>query len=88
VVPNEFVAVSVYEVVTDGFTPTDVPVTAPTPELMASDVAPDTVQLSVLVWPGVTFAGAALKLLMTGAVPAVTVTTAVVDPAVFVAVSV
>jgi hypothetical protein len=49
---------------------------------------PVTAQLSVLACPGVTFAGVAVKLAMVGALPAVTetMTDAVTDPKVFVAV--
>jgi hypothetical protein len=57
-------------VVAEGVTLTEVPVTAPTPELMASEVAPVTVQLSVLDWPSVTAAGVALKLAIAGGFPA------------------
>jgi hypothetical protein len=49
---------------------------------------PVTAQLSVLDCPAVTVAGVAAKLAMVGALPAVTVTEAVVDPKVLVAVRV
>jgi hypothetical protein len=49
---------------------------------------PVTIQLSVLVWPAVTVAGTAAKLVMVGALPAVTVTAAMVVPKALVAVSV
>jgi hypothetical protein len=67
----------------------DIPVTAPTPGLMVKAGEPVTAQLSVLACPGVTFAGVAVKLAMVGALPAVTetMTEAVTDPKVFVAVS-
>ena len=71
--------------VADGFTATDVPVTAPTPALMARVGEPVTVQLRVLDCPLVTFAGKALKLVMVGRPPAMTVTEAVVDPEALVA---
>jgi hypothetical protein len=45
-------------VVAEGFTVTDVPVTAPTPAFMARVVAPVTDQLSVADWPVMSFAGA------------------------------
>jgi hypothetical protein len=47
-VPKLFLAVKEYDVVAEGFTVTDVPVTVPTPALMVSVVAPVTDQLSVL----------------------------------------
>lgn len=67
---------------------TDVPVTAPTPGLRIRLGKPVTVQLSVLGWPAVTFAGVAVKLVMVGGLPAITVTAAVVDPKSLVAVKV
>jgi len=67
---------------------TDVPVTAPTPGLMIRPGEPVTAQLSVLVCPAVTFAGLAVKLVMVGGLPAVTVTAAVADPKLLVAVRV
>jgi uncharacterized protein YbbC (DUF1343 family) len=72
--------------VAEGFTVTDVPATAPTPEFMAKVGEPVAVQLSALDCPGVRFAGVALKPVMTGGLPTVTVTVAVADPEVFVAV--
>jgi len=53
---------------------------------MAGD--PDIPQLSVTGCPGVTDAGIALKLVITGALPAVTITVAVEAPKLLVAVSV
>ena len=44
----------------------EVPVTEPTPLLILSDVAPDTVQLRVLLCPEVIVAGVAVKLEMLG----------------------
>jgi hypothetical protein len=60
----------------------DVPVTvtAPTPELIARVGEPVTTQASVLDWPGVFLTGVAVKLVMVGGLPAVTVTAAVMDP--------
>jgi hypothetical protein len=86
-VPNEFVAVNVYAVVADGFTLAEVPVTAPTPELILRVGDPVTAQLSVLDRPAVNVAGVALKLVMVGGLPTVTVALAVACPAEFVAVS-
>jgi hypothetical protein len=74
--------------VAEGFTLTDVPVTAPTPELMVRVGEPVVVQLSVLDCPAPTFAGVALRLAMVGGLPTVMVTMAVADPAVLVAVRV
>jgi hypothetical protein len=74
--------------VVEGFTATDVPVTAPTPGLMVTVGDPVAVQLSVLGWPAVTLAGVAAKLAMVGGLPAATVTVAVVVPTLFVAVRV
>ena len=48
---------------------TDVPLTAPTPALMARVVAPFTDQLSVLDWPVMAFAGVAVKAATTGGLP-------------------
>lgn len=67
---------------------TDVPVTVPGPGLMTRLGEPVTAQLSVLGWPAVTVAGVALKLVMVGALPAITVTLAAVDPKLLVAVRV
>ena len=66
----------------------DIPVTAPTPGLTLRRGEPVTAQLSVLDCPGVTFAGVAAKLPMVGGLPAttVTVTAAVTDPKLLVAV--
>lgn len=74
--------------VAEGFTTTDVPVTAPTPGLTIMPGEPVTAQLSVQNWPGDTLAGVALKLVMVGGVPTTTETAAVVVPKEFVAVSV
>ena len=86
--PKAFVAVSVYAVVAEGVTTTDVPLTAPTVGLMDRLVAPVTAQVSVLGLPAITAAGAAEKLVMTGGLPTPTVAEAVTEPNVFVAVSV
>jgi hypothetical protein len=86
--PKLFLAVRVYVVVADGFTAVDVPVTAPTPELMVSVGEPVVVQASVLVWPAPTLAGVAVKLVIAGGLPTLTVTLAVVDPKLFLAVMV
>ena len=67
---------------------TDVPVTGPTPGLSIRPGEPVTVQLSVLDWPGVTVAGVAVRLVMLGALPAMTVTEAVAEPKALVAVRV
>jgi hypothetical protein len=53
--------------VAEGFTVTEVPVTAPTPALMARVVAPVTDQLRVPDWPVMSFAGA-VKVAMVGRV--------------------
>ena len=76
-------------VVAAGVTVADVPVTAPTPWSMPSEVTvPVTVQASSLLPPGWIEAGVAVKALMTGGVSTVTVTAAVAVPAAFVAVRV
>jgi hypothetical protein len=49
---------------------------------------PVTAQLSVLAWPAVTVVGVAANLVMVGALPAVTVTEAMLVPKPLVAVSV
>ena len=67
---------------------TDVPANVPTPGLMTRFGDPVTAQPSVLDCPAVTVAGVAAKLAMVGALPAVTVTEAVVDPKMLVAVKV
>jgi len=67
-------------VVTAGLTLFDVPVTAPTPELMLSVGEPVTAQLSVLDCPVAMLAGFAPKLVIVGRLPAVTVTEAVALP--------
>jgi len=74
-------------VVVVGFTTADVPLTVPNPFMIVIVVAPATDQLSTLDCPAVIFVGVAVKLAMTGVLPAVTVTVAVVVPAEFVAVS-
>ena len=77
--------------VAPGLTALVVPVTVPTPLLMLSDVAPDTVQPSVLLWPTVMVEGVAKKLEMVGGWGAgltVTVAVAVTLPTAFVAVRV
>ena len=74
-----------------GLTALVVPVTVPTPLSMLSDVAPDTVQPSVLLWPTVMVEGVAMKLEMVGGCGAgftVTVAVAVTLPTAFVAVRV
>jgi hypothetical protein len=75
-------------VVEDGFTSTDVPVTAPTPALIVRVVAPVTDQPSVLEWPVDTIAGVAVKLAMVGRLPTMTVSETVVEPMLLVAVRV
>lgn len=72
----------------EGFTTVDVPVTLPTPPVMASVGEPVTTQESVLDWPAVTLAGEAVKLVTVGGLPTLTVTAAVVDPKLFLAVRV
>ena len=67
-----------------------VPVTVPTPLSMLKLVAPDTVQLKLLLWPTVMVEGVAMKLVMVGGCGAgltVTVAVAVTLPTPFVAVS-
>jgi len=86
--PKLLAAVRVYDVVADGVTLTDVPVTTPTPGLRVRPGEPVTAQLSVLDCPTITFAGVAVKLVMVGGLPAVTVTVAVADPKLLVAVRV
>jgi hypothetical protein len=73
-----------------GLTDLDVsPVTVPTPLSMLRDVAPVTEKDSVLDCPLVILVGPAVKLLITGAAAVtVTVTVFVVEPPLFVAVSV
>ena len=66
----------------------DAPESVPTEGLMTRLGDPVTAQLSVLDCPAVTVAGVAAKLAMVGALPAVTVTEAVVDPVSLLAVSV
>ena len=83
--PKELVAVRVYVVVAVGLTTTDVPVTVPTPELTLRVGAPVTTQLKVLDWPEVMLAGEALKLVIVGALPTVTVRLEVTEPNVLVA---
>ena len=73
---------------TDGVTLTDVPVTVPTPESIVRAGEPVTTQFSVLDCPGATFAGVAVKAVMAGGLPTMTVTAAVEDPEALVAVRV
>jgi hypothetical protein len=87
-VPKLLVAVSVYDCVVEGVTLTDVPVTTPTLGLTFRLGYPVTAQLSVLDCPMATFAGIAVKKVMEGGLPAITVTEAVVDPLSLLAVSV
>ena len=87
-VPKPLVAVSVYDCVVEGVTFTDVPATTPTPGLTVTLGYPVTAQLSVLDCPVATFAGMAVKKVMEGGLPAITVTEAVVDPLSLLAVSV
>jgi hypothetical protein len=75
-------------VVAGGFTVADVPVTAPTPELMLRVGEPVTTQASVLDWPVATCVGVAVKLVMVGGLPTATAAAAVMDPKAFVAVRV
>jgi hypothetical protein len=86
--PNGLVAVRVYKVVVAGVTTTEVPVTAPTPALMLKVGAPVTTQFNVLDWPAVTLAGVAVKLVMLGAPPTVTVAIAETVPKALLAVRV
>ena len=67
-VPDEFVAVSVYVVVATGLILTLVPVTTPIPWSMLSNVAPATFQLNVLLAPALIEAGDAEKEAMLGPV--------------------
>jgi len=67
-------------VVAEGFTVADVPATAPTPELMLRVGEPVTTQASVLDWPGATFAGVAVNLVIVGGLPTPTVTAAALAP--------
>jgi hypothetical protein len=67
---------------------TEVPLNVPTAGLSVRLGDPVTAQLSVLVWPAVTVAGLAVKLVIVGVLPATTVTEAVLVPKAFVAVSV
>ena len=67
---------------------TDVPATTPTLGLTVRLGYPVTAQLSVLDCPVVTFAGMAVKKVIEGGLPAITVTEAVVDPKSLLAVSV
>jgi hypothetical protein len=66
----------------------DVPAMLPKLGLIVVLTAPVTDQLSVLGCPAVTFAGAAVKPTMIGALPATTVTMAVAVPKLLVAVRV
>jgi hypothetical protein len=87
--PELLVAVRMYEVVAEGVTMTDVPLTAPTPGLTIRPGEPVTAQLSVVDCPAVTSAGDAAKLVMVGLLPAtVTVSETAIDPKVLVAVRV
>lgn len=70
----------------DGFTVTDVPVTVPTPGLMLNAGEPVTAHLSVQDCPAATIVGVAVKLVMVGRLPAVTVTVALLEPKLLVAV--
>ena len=63
--PPAFVAISVYVVVEAGETETEVPVTAPIPEML-SEVAPVVVQERVADWPAVMLAGDATNEEMAG----------------------
>jgi hypothetical protein len=64
--PASFVAVNVYEVVSDGVMTTELPVTVPMPWSMVIEVAPVTVHESVESPPGATTAGEALNAEMLG----------------------
>src|SRR5438105_9615037 len=66
VVPPAFVAVKMYVVVSVGCTMADVPVTAPTPGAMETEVALVTDQRSVVDCPGPTVDESAAKELITG----------------------
>jgi hypothetical protein len=86
--PKLLVAFSVYDCVVEGVTLTEVPATTPTPGLTVTLGYPVTAQLSVLDCPVVTFAGIAVKKVMEGGLPAITVTEAVADPLPLLAVNV
>jgi len=88
VVPKLLVAVRMYDCVVEGATFTDVPTTPPTPGLTVRLGFPVTAQLSVLDCPVATFTGFAVRKVMEGGLPAITVTEAVVDPLSLLAVSV
>jgi hypothetical protein len=87
--PEALLAVSVYVVVAVGVTTFVVPVTIPMPGLMARLIAPDTLQLRVLLCPAVRDAGDAAKAAIVGVpkAPTDTVTDAVTLPVALVAVS-
>jgi hypothetical protein len=88
--PAPFIAVSVYFVVADGLTVVE-PLALDevnVPGVMPMLVAPDVVQLKVLVWLELMFVGSAVNELIVGTLAAVNVTVAVAvtEPAAFVAV--
>src|SRR5438128_10996714 len=86
--PPSPVAVKVYVVVTEGVTTVEVPVTAPTPWSMVSEVALLTLQDSVEELPMPIVVGLAAKLAMAGAgARTVSVVEDVAIPPAFVAVS-
>lgn len=64
----------------------DEPESVPTKGLMTRLGDPVTAQLSVLAWPAVTVTGVATNFVMVGALPAVTVTEAMLVPKLLVAV--
>src|SRR6266571_3926730 len=79
--PEVLVAVSVYVVVAAGETTLLArPVTLPTPESIASAVAPLTLQESVVIWPGWISAGEPVKDEMTGASPGPATVAPLQDP--------
>jgi predicted amidohydrolase len=86
VIPKALVAVREKVYVVKGLTETVVPVTAPSPPFKVRVGEPVVVQLSVPICPGVRFPGLALKLVITGGLPTVTVTVA--EPTMLVAVRV
>jgi hypothetical protein len=87
-VPKELVAVNTYVVVAAGLSVTEVPATGPKPGFSIRLAEPVTAQPSVVVCPGVSFAGVAVKPVIVGRLPAITETVAVTSPKLLVAVSV
>ena len=87
-VPKLLVAVRMYDAVDAGVTFSEDPVTAPIPGLRVSVGEPVTTHVSVLDCPRGIVAGAAVKLVIFGGLPTLTVSDAVAVPNAFVAVSV